>query len=289
MINLNLQVRRAVKEDHRQIASLIFHETNTHRHLDWRSALDWIGSQNYWVLDDNGMVTAAFACPEDPPGVAWVRLFTHQSHLPGPEAWSAIWESARAEIHHTSPLVKVAAIAVKQWFQEILLSNGFNLQQDIVLLNRPSGRAMSPFLPHGLHIRAMASADLPVVTELDKSAFGPFWHNTEDSLLRAYSQAIHATIAENESGVVGYQISTGNPFGVHLARLGVRPDAQGRGVGSALVGDLIRQTSHHSTRGVTVNTQSDNQVSLTLYQKMGFVRTGEKFPVFVYEGGYDPD
>jgi len=282
MINFNLQVRRAVREDHRQIASLIFHETNTHRHLDWRSALDWIGTQNYWVLDDNGSLTAAFACPEDPPGVAWVRLFTHQSHLAGPEAWSAIWESAKDEIFRTSSQTRVAAIVVKQWFQEILLNHGFNLQQDIVLLNRPGDRPVPSFMMHGFHIRSMRSADLPAVARLDLAAFGSFWHNTEDSLQRAFAQAIHATVAENESGMVGYQISTGNPFGIHLARLGVCPDAQGQGVGSALVSDLIRQTSHHSIRRITVNTQSDNQASLALYQKMGFVRTGEYFPVLVY-------
>ncbi len=52
MINVSLQVRRAVAEDHHQIASLILNETNTHRHLDWRSPLEWIGSPNYWVLEE---------------------------------------------------------------------------------------------------------------------------------------------------------------------------------------------------------------------------------------------
>jgi len=32
-----------------------------------------------------------------------------------------------------------------------------------------------------------------------------------------------------------------------------------------------------------VNTQSDNDVSLSLYQKMGFIRTGEEYPVYTSE------
>lgn len=290
MINVSVQVRRAVAGDHRQIASLIFHESNTHRHLDWRSALDWIGSQNYWVLDENGTITAAFACPEDPPDVAWIRLFTHQTHLAGFEAWSILWETAHTEIFQTNPRTHVAAIVVKQWFQKLLLTSGFELKQDIVLLQRASDEPMpsSHPLPSGLHIRLMQAADLPSVTQLDLSAFGTFWHNSQDSLQRAYSQAIYSTVMEDDLGaMVGYQISTGNPFGAHLARLAVRPEAQGRGVGSALVTDLIRRMNVNSPKSLSVNTQADNEASLALYQKMGFVRTGEYFPVLAYKGKHE--
>ena len=58
MINVSLQVRRAVVEDHLQIASLIHNEVASHRHLDWRVPLEWIGSPNYWVLEDGGRITA---------------------------------------------------------------------------------------------------------------------------------------------------------------------------------------------------------------------------------------
>ena len=128
----------------------------------------------------------------------------------------------------------------------------------------------------------MQKADIPTIASVDLAAFGNFWHNTVDALQRAYSQSLHATVAENESGVIGYQISTGNPFGAHLARLGVQPEAQGRGVGRALVDDLLRYLSADRIDKLSVNTQSDNHASLALYEKMGFVRTGEYFPVLVH-------
>jgi len=284
MINLNLQVRRAVAQDHRQIASLIFHESNTHRHLDWRSALEWLGSQNYWVLDEHGTPAAAFACPEDPPDVAWIRLFTHRSHLPAPEAWSALWETAQSEIFARNPQAQVAAIVVKQWFQELLLSSGFELKQNIILLQRTVELPVPPYSLNGFNIRDMQIADLPIVAKVDLMAFGPFWHNTLDSLQRAFSQSVSATVAEDVSGIIGYQISTGNPFGAHLARLAVQPEAQGRGVGTALVGHLIHHMKGQSARSISVNTQADNSASLALYAKTGFVRTGEHFPVFVHTG-----
>jgi len=285
MINLNLKVRRAVMEDHNQIASLIFYEANTHRHLDWRSALEWIGSRNYWVLEDNGRIIAALACPEDPQHIAWIRLFSFHQELSGFETWSALWEAASNEMLHINPQSQVAAIVTKQWFQNILLSSRFELKQNIVILQLNVKNANFLSTPRQIRIRTMQDADLPEVTRLDLAAFGSFWHNTHESLQRAHSQALYARVAEDASGMVGYQISTGNPFGAHLARLGVRPDAQGRGIGRALVEELNQYLTAQQIWKLSVNTQSDNDASLSLYQKVGFNRTGEYFPVLVYPKG----
>jgi ribosomal-protein-alanine N-acetyltransferase len=102
-------------------------------------------------------------------------------------------------------------------------------------------------------------------------------------LEKALPQATSAIVAEDDEGVVGYQISTANPFGAHLARLAVRPDAQRRGLGSLIVTDLIRRLKNKGVSRLTVNTQSDNHASLALYEKMGFVLTGEKFPVYCFK------
>jgi ribosomal-protein-alanine N-acetyltransferase len=80
--------------------------------------------------------------------------------------------------------------------------------------------------------------------------------------------------------VIGYQLSTRNSLGVHLARLAVRPAVQGKGVGYALVADLIQQVRRRGISHLTVNTQSDNATSLALYQRMGFRETGERYPVY---------
>jgi L-amino acid N-acyltransferase YncA len=57
---------------------------------------------------------------------------------------------------------------------------------------------------------------------------------------------------------------------------------QRRGLGSLIVADLIRRLKDKGIARLTVNTQSDNHASLALYQKMGFVLTGEKFPVYCF-------
>ena len=282
MISVSLQPRPAETADGEQIANLMFFEARVHRHLDWRTPLEWLGSPHYWVLEDQGRIIAALACPQDPPGVAWVRLFTHVSRLSGPEAWSPLWEAARTEIIHTGG-AQVVAIAVKPWFQELLKTSGFEELQSIILLEWKTRFFTPRPLPNGIEIRPMLAEDLPAVADADADAFEPLWHNSIQALQKAFAQAIFATVSEEAGRVVGDQISTGNMLGAHLARLGVRKEAQGRGIGSALVGDLTLRLNAQNLPRLTVNTQADNAASLSLYQKLGFVRTGEQYPVFIYQ------
>ena len=288
MINLGLQVRRALPQDQRQISSLIFQESNTHRHLDWRTALEWLGEKNYWVLEEHGTIVAALACPEDPQNVAWIRLFTHAPHLSGLEAWSALWNVAQSEIFPDNPDTQAASIVMKQWFQSLLLQSGFTHKLNIILLELKSQNYHPAKRDTNIKLRPMYEIDLQEVTQIDFEAFGGFWHNSLDSIQRAYKQSFYSTVAEHEGRITGYQISTGSLFGVHLARLGVRPEAQGRGIGTLLVDDLIHHSGALQTSRLSVNTQDDNAASLKLYEKMGFVRTGEYFPVLLHTASITP-
>jgi ribosomal-protein-alanine N-acetyltransferase len=83
--------------------------------------------------------------------------------------------------------------------------------------------------------------------------------------------------------MIGYQISTASPMGGHLARLAVRPQYQKNGIGYALVKDALDQFKRRGTLRVTVNTQKDNAVSLSLYLKAGFQSVGEEYPVYQYK------
>jgi ribosomal protein S18 acetylase RimI-like enzyme len=281
MVAVNLQVRRAVPADHQQIANLMFFETHVHRHLDWRAPLDWLGSPYYWVLEEQGEVIAALACPQDPPGVAWIRLFTCASPVDATSAWYALWGEARREVP-VQGRATIAAIAIQPWFEDMLVDSGFIFSQNIIMLTWDDAPLSERPLPSGVRLRSMLPADLPAVVEVDAAAFEPLWRNSLDALQKALGQASYATVAESSRGLVGYQLSTGSPTGAHLARLAVRPEAQGTGLGSALVNDLLRHMKQSGRPHVTVNTQSDNFASQALYQRLGFILTGEQFPVFIY-------
>ena len=222
MIAVSLQVRPAVPQDQHQIANLMFFESHVHRHLDWRAPLEWLGFPCYWVVEEAGRVLAVLACPQDPPGVAWVRLFAHAKQLALNDAWKALWGVAQKEIEKQGGAT-VALIAMHQWLSNLLSKEDFTHTQNIVMLEWKGTEIPEASVPAGIAIRSMQPEDLPEVAELDAAAFKPLWQNTLDALERALPQATSAIVMEDARGLVGYQISTANPFGAHLARLAVRP------------------------------------------------------------------
>lgn len=281
MIGLNLQVRPAGLQDRQLISNLIFFQNHAHRHLDWRHPLDWLGSSYFWLMEEDGRALAALACPPDPPGIAWVRLFACSGLISAVEAWSALWEMARGEIARRGG-AQVGVIAMQGWMRELLARTDFDSPQNIVMLEWRGRPVLPPSLPAGLTLRAMTESDLPAVEQTDADAFDPLWHISLDNLRRAFSQSVAAAVIESQGRMLGYQLSTGKPTGAHLARLAVRKEAQGFGLGAALAADLIGQMRRRGADFISVNTQNDNHSSLALYKKMGFIRTGEEHPVFRY-------
>ncbi len=281
MIEVSLQVRPAVPQDQHQIANLMFFESHVHRHLDWHAPLEWLGSPYYWVVEENGRIVAVLACPQNPDSIAWVRLFAHSRQLTLDDAWTVLWATAQKSIGRQGGAT-VALIAMQQWLIDLLVRNKFTHQQDILMLEWKDKVVPRIFPVDGINLRIMSAADLQAVAELDANAFMPLWQNPLAALEKALPQATMATVAEDSRGLVGYQISTANPFGAHLARLAVRSDAQQRGLGTLIVTDLLQRLNRKGVARLTVNTQSDNHASLALYKKMGFVETGERFPVYSF-------
>jgi ribosomal protein S18 acetylase RimI-like enzyme len=281
MVNIQLVARIANPSDRIQIANLMYFEPHVHRHLDWRAPLDWLGVAEYWVLEQSGTVTAALACPPDPDGVAWLRLFAHSSSVPLVDAWSVLWETARTALQGRD--LTAAAITVSDWFGSLLTDSGFTGRQQIVVLEQNSFPFQERPIPTDIQIRPMSEADLPAVVAVDSAGFDRLWKNSLATLRFGFLQAGFATVAQINDEIVGYQISTRNSFGVHLARLAVVPQQQRHGIGYYLVQDLINQARLARLHRLTVNTQNDNQASLALYHKMGFVLTGERYTVYTYQ------
>lgn len=282
---INTLVRPADTRDHQQLSNLIFFESRLHRHLDWRSPLEWLGAPFYWALEEDGQITAALACPTERDQIAWVRLFVYTGRWSAESAWNLIWAAARQEIAQAGG-ARVAAIAIQPWFQDVLAGSDFENRQQIVMLEwryQPSFASTGPRGPDGIRIRRMTEADLPDVEQTDAASFEPLWQNPLETIRKAFGQALYATVAENEHGILGYQLSTGGGQRAHLARLAVHPAVQGQGAGRALLSDLFRYITYAGISRLSVNTQSDNQASLNLYQRMGFVRTGEEYPVFSFD------
>jgi ribosomal protein S18 acetylase RimI-like enzyme len=279
---MQLSIREATVDDRQRLANLIHFELYVHRHLDWRTPLDWIGYQPYWVAEHNREIVAALACPADPPEVAWIRLFAAKSEVPVGQAWQALWSAASTQLAvQGNP--HAAAIVLQRWFSDLLEASGFVHTDNVVILMwEPNTELQSPKSSTAM-ILPMKPSDLEAVYELDTNAFEIEWRNSFSALELAYHQAALATVVKDAAGIiVGYQISTSSQIGGHLARLAVRKDVQGRGIGYSLVYDVLKAYQQRGINHVTVNTQQDNLASLAVYARAGFTRTDEQYLVYQY-------
>jgi len=275
------QIRQASLNDRNLVDDLIQFAPFYHRHLDWIGLLEWLGHQPFWLIEDEGEIQAVFGCPVDPPWVAWIRIFASRSgDLPTAD-WYALLERVMEE-HQLEQGCRLAVLGLHPWTIELAEQTGFVNYQNIVTLEWDE---MSNSQPEGIsadfHIRPMRESDLPVVAEIDSSAFAPLWRNSLSDITRSFPRSGYATVIENSGEIAGFQISTTTPISAHLARLAVLPKYQRQSLGFSLVKDLLDHSLRHGYFRVTVNTQHDNFSSLALYRKLGFTMTGEEFRVFV--------
>jgi ribosomal protein S18 acetylase RimI-like enzyme len=278
-----INIRSAATSDRLAINNLINFEQYVHRHMDWRMPLDWIGRPPFLVAERFGRITAVLACPPDPEDVAWIRAFAANSLVKMRPTWSALWPVALRSLREMGQVSSVVSIALEDWYRDILVDSGFHQSAQVILLSWENGlRTIAP-APFDGRIRPMTYADLPDIHRIDSQAFDRIWCYSEEAIQLSFEQALIATVAEDEDGVCGYQVSTPSPLGGHLARLAVDPVLQQRGIGYALVEDLLARFKARGAMRVTVNTQEDNLASRRLYEKTNFHPTGEKYPVYQFD------
>ncbi len=272
--------RSATKNDLSKLANLIHFEAFVHRHLDYRPPLDWVGRDPFLVLEDDGRIEAAIACPPDPPSVGWIRLFAASSIISPEYAWNNLWDNSLQSLVSDHQVKHIAAIPLYHWFRTLLKKSGFEQTFSIVMLSRDTSSIPNPPPSKEIAVRPMTLDDLNMVQKIDEDSFTPVWANSVEYLEIAFRQAIAATVAEADGELAGYQISTATTIGAHLARLAVLPKLQGKGIGYALLYDLIHQISRRGSCTITVNTQKNNSASLHLYKKVGFEFSGEDYPIY---------
>jgi [ribosomal protein S18]-alanine N-acetyltransferase len=272
-------IRTATPEDLKSISILLKTEYYVHRHLDWRTPLEWLGHQPFWLIERRQRVLAALACPPDPPEIGWIRFFACTASYTPAEAWEILFDKIKDE-RTGLPAFDLAGLALHDWFSRVLSTHGFYHHQDIVVLAWEARSPQYQTPAQGVFIRPLLPSDLEAVQSLDELAFEPLWQISLGTLSRSYHQAAYSTIAEMDGKIVGYQISTATSYSAHLARLAVLPNRQRSGIGSALLQDLQSHFYGQRLRFISVNTQSDNYSSLALYERQGFLRSGERFPVY---------
>ena len=277
-MNATTSVQQATRSDTNQIANFLSHAALIHRHLDWQGVLDWIPHKPFLLLRQDDQLNGVLVCPPDQGDIAWIRCFAASRYPKMREIWALLFHAAckAAELSEKT----LYSVGLNDWFAQLLADFGFiNFQNIVVLLwNRRYPEQKARFNPW--QIRPMTASDLPQVAALDSASFEPMWINPLDKLTLAYNQSEHASVAELDDEIIGYEMTTANHFSAHLARIAVHPKHQKQQIGSTLVTEMLKYFTRKGIDQITVNTQNNNTSSLALYQNLGFELTGETFPVF---------
>lgn len=145
---------------------------------------------------------------------------------------------------------------------------GFDEYLTLRLLERRLAGTLEP----GTHpVRPARASDWPGVIEVDRSAFPPRWRIGRLGLADALSATPRSRLLvagePTPAGfvIVGVAGSTG-----YVQRIAVDPARQARGVGRALLRQAIRWAHQRTAHTMLLNTQTDNERAVALYESEGF-------------------
>lgn len=275
-------IRQSAAQDISVVSRFMDQAVLVHRNLDWQPLIEWVPREPFLLRFENNKLSALLSCAPDPEEVAWIHAFAM-------DHWSSdihkVWRSLLEPSIDTLKRLhsNLYSVALNDWYHRLLLETGFRVKQNVVVLSweRPIPPALS--LPPEILIRPMEQDDLDQVVEVDHQAFDIVWGISRLSLEHAYMNASHATVAEIGDKIVAYELSTANHFSAHLTRLAVAPMYKQINIGHTLTREMLVYFYNQGINRITVNTQDDNTASISLYKKLGFQLTGERFPIFWME------
>lgn len=285
MTSPTLTLTHFARRHRHDLKDLLMRNFYVHSHLDWHESDQWLESESApirlaWM--GNALVGMMAASPPL-NGTTWIRLVAIQDHTDVELILTALWNDLRPELRALGAS-QVAWLMIRDWPIPFATGFGFTYGEQIITLRRGDVRAPDmPTIPD-LSIRIARTDELPTLIKVDHAAFVPPWQMSANDIRQAEKVSAITTVAtlptDGGERIVGYQLSTQYFDGAHLARLAVERDYQGRGIGGALVADLLRYFNRKGVYAMTVNTQESNIASQQVYIRYGFQRNGYDIPVY---------
>lgn len=172
---------------------------------------------------------------------------------------------ARARDHGYQRAV-TPALPPYEW--QPYLDAGFDIRERLHLL----GHHLLD-LPHrsGHKLTRVGRRDLDDVLRIDHAAFEPFWRLDRAGLDEA-ERATPTSRLRLDRDRRAYALFGRAGSRGYIQRLAVVPEAEGQGLGTALVVDGLWWLRRRRIDEVLVNTQARNERAVALYEKLGFRR-----------------
>jgi mycothiol synthase len=175
--------------------------------------------------------------------------------------------------------------------------HGFERVRSLWVMRRPTSEPLAePVVPAGLTIRAYTPGDADELIRVNAAAFA---HHPEQGSMDATELAERMAEpwfdpADLLVAVEGDRMHGFHWTKRHSATLGevyvvaIEPDAQGRGLGNALVNAGLRHLRSVGLDDVLLYVESDNTPAVRLYEKLGFTHASADTHVMYTRGVSGP-
>jgi [ribosomal protein S18]-alanine N-acetyltransferase len=278
-----LSIIQYQRRDRRAVLTLLERTHYLHTHLDWFETDAWLDTLPplTWTVWKGARLVAIVGLGEPLSGTSWIRIAAFELEQDIDAILQTLWQHIQPRLT-AAKIERTALLAIQDWILPFAQRLGFQPYEQVVTLRRES-TALPPLPDENYHIRSYAPHELNTIIHIDQTAFESPWQMSGAEIRQSERLAQNITVALVAGQVVGYQLSTLYFDGAHLARLAVLPDYQGRGIGGALVRDLIHRFARRNVYSITINTQLTNTAALMLYRRLGFERTGYDLAVWMLD------
>ncbi len=286
---MEIRVRKARANDSTQIKLLFEHARRSHVGFGQEDLPTLLEEGPFFVAETGPLLWGAVACA------------THRAPWAELNALALIngWRTDNAAREMLPPLLDalrghdvahVMAICDRRgapdvephWMEDFLAHGGFEKKEEIWTYVASAGHV--PRRIEGVRIRPATVEDLDLLLRLDGMAFPPMWaFGKKEMLMLLLLSGGEAMVAYLGDEPAGYVIASVHQDLGEIVRMGVLPEHQGKGVGSALMQAALEFCEVNGAISVILNTQSHNHPAQKLYESFGFRRYGASVPVMVMD------
>lgn len=121
----------------------------------------------------------------------------------------------------------------------------------------------------------MTSAHIDGVCKIEEACFAHPWsrQSVESELANENSVFIVAVEGEKVIGYIGMSVVIDEGYIFNVA---VNADFRRKGVGTALINELVTYGKKNNLCFITLEVRESNQAAISLYSDFGFIRVGER-------------
>jgi ribosomal-protein-alanine N-acetyltransferase len=127
----------------------------------------------------------------------------------------------------------------------------------------------------GVRIRTAGEADLDAVMALEQAAFpASAWERATMRAEIASEWGRYIVAVDDEGRALGYAGLRAVGVEGDVQTIAVAADARGRGIGRALLAELLAEAGRRGVRELFLEVRADNDVARRLYASVGFAEIG---------------